>query len=74
MAYRWGGGKLDATGGVVAQQTFPTYEFLPDNANADRALSVSASHPSAAMPPVTTKKEFTAAYQDAQRKHCGGVG
>jgi hypothetical protein len=74
VAYRWGGGKLDATGGVVAQQTFPTYEFLPDNANTRRALSESASHPSAAMPPVTTEKELSAASQEAQRKHCGGVG
>jgi hypothetical protein len=74
VAYSWGGGKLDATGGVVARQTFPTYEFLPDNPDARSALSVTGSHPDAAVPPASTEKELSAAYQDAQRRHCGGVG
>ena len=74
VAYQWGGGKLDATGGIVAQQTFPTYEFLPDNPEVQRALSVSASHPTAARQPLTADRVFSAAYQDAQRRRCGGVG
>jgi hypothetical protein len=74
VAYQWGGGKLDATGGVVARQTFPTYEFLPEDASSRRALSVSQSHPDAAMPPITTERQLSASYQDAQRRHCGGVG
>jgi hypothetical protein len=74
VAYQWGGGRLDATGGVVAQQTYPEYEFLPESTSSLDALSVSASHPEAAVPPVTTEKQFTAGYQEAQRLHCGGVG
>lgn len=74
VALSWGGGKLDATGGVVAQQTYPTYEFLPENATTRRALSVRASNPTAAVPPVTTSKELDAAHSDDQRRHCGGVG
>jgi hypothetical protein len=74
VAYQWGGGKLDATGGLVAQVTFPTYEFLPDGASAARALSERASHPEAALPPVMPERQFSAATQEAQRMHCGGVG
>jgi hypothetical protein len=74
VALTWGGGKLDATGGVVAQQTYPTYEFLPENAATQSALSVRASNPTAAVPPITTAKAFDAAHSEAQRRHCGGVG
>jgi hypothetical protein len=74
VAYDWGGGKLDATGGIVARQRFSAYEFVPEGADTDRALSVRASHPDAALPPITTEKQLSAAYQDAQRVHCGGVG
>jgi hypothetical protein len=69
-----GGGKLDATGGIVARQTFPAYEFLPDRPSTARALTVSASHPEAALQPITTETLFSAATRDAQRRHCGGVG
>jgi hypothetical protein len=74
VAYDWGGGKLDATGGVVARQRFSAYEFVAESAETDRALSVRASHPDAALPPITTEKQLGAAYQEAQRVHCGGVG
>jgi hypothetical protein len=74
VAYHWGGGKLDATGGLVAQVTFPTYEFLPDSASTVRALSERATHPEAALPPVMPERRFSAATQEAQRAHCGGVG
>jgi hypothetical protein len=74
VAYQWGGGKLDATGGIVAQVTFPTYEFLPASASVVRALSERATHPEAALPPVMPERQFSAATQEAQRAHCGGVG
>ena len=45
-----------------------------ESASSLRALSVTASHPEAAAPPVTTEKQFTAGYEEAQRLHCGGVG
>ena len=48
VALQWGGGKLDATGGMVGYQSFPVYEFLPESAGTARALSVQASHPDAA--------------------------
>ena len=74
IAYAWGGGKLDATGGVVAQQLYPTYEFIPEGPATARALSESAAHPNATLMPLTSQRQFDASYQDAQRAHCTSVG
>jgi hypothetical protein len=74
IAYAWGGGKLDATGGVVAHQRFLTYEFLPSTVSAMGSLSESAAHPQASGPVLVTPQEFDQRYQDAQRAHCGSVG
>jgi hypothetical protein len=73
VAYQWGGGKLDATSGV-GYQSFPVYEFLPESASTLRALSVEASHPDATLQPLMTERQFSTHTQDAQRRHCGGVG
>jgi hypothetical protein len=74
IAYAWGGGKLDATGGVVAHQRFLTYEFVPTSAAAEGSLSESAAHPQASGPILVTPQQFDQSYQDAQRAHCGSVG
>ena len=74
LAYAWGGGKLDATGGVVAQQRYPTYEFLPEDPATTRALSESAAHPDATLMPLTSQRQFDASFQDAERAHCSSVG
>ena len=74
LAYAWGGGKLDATGGVVAQQRYPTYEFLPEDPATTRALSESAAHPDATLMPPTSQRQLDASFQNAERTHCGSVG
>jgi hypothetical protein len=74
VAYTWGGGKLDATGGVAAHQRFLTYEFLPQTPESTVALSETAAHPQAAGPVTLTRNQFDRAYQEAELSHCGSVG
>jgi hypothetical protein len=74
VVYFWGGGRLDATGGLVAQQRFLTYEFLPTSGPAGQDLSEVAAHPTARLTPFVSRAQFDAAYQVAQRVHCGSVG
>jgi hypothetical protein len=74
VAIQWGGGKLDATGGVVADVRFEAYEFLPDGGASARALSAAVSHPTATVQSVATMREFDSELQVAQRTHCTSVG
>ncbi len=74
VAYEWGGGKLDSTGGIVARQTYPTYEFLPETPAASRELSEHGAHPAAPLAPMMTERQLSSRAQEAQRLHCGGVG
>jgi hypothetical protein len=69
----WGGGRLDGTGGQVAQQRFLTYEFLPETTTAGELTEVSA-HPAAQIMPLVSRAQFDAEFQVAQRLHCHGVG
>jgi hypothetical protein len=74
LAWQWGGGNRDATGGIVAQQRFETYEFIPENGATSAALTETASHPDATVLPSMSQRELDANLQRWQSAHCTNAG